>query len=77
LAAGNAYIALHNSGARGSVRIEGRHDFIPGHLETVTGTDIGTVTFRTRQINGDAGGSTLTADDTQTWDEWIGRLARK
>jgi hypothetical protein len=74
--AGATYLALRNAGVKGSVRIEGRHDFTPGHLITLTGTSRGTITARIKQADGNVAGTTLTLDDTTTWDEWIARLTR-
>lgn len=71
--AGVAYIALKNSGIKGTVRADGRHDFTEGHLVTVTGTPLGSPTARVRQIDGTAAGVVLTLDDTRTWDDWLAR----
>lgn len=70
---GTEYLALKTSGVRGTVRVEGRCDFTPGHRLTFENTSMGTVTARVTQINATKTGCTLTLDDTDSYEDWVKR----
>jgi hypothetical protein len=76
LAAGNAYIALRNSGVKGTVYVSGRHDFTPGHLIALERTSVGNALSRMRQMNCTLAGTEIVLDDTDSFESWLKRMAK-